>query len=191
MNNNNTKSIKILDSRCLEATLINNEKVVLNPQILVSYYEDITEIKLKGAFEEYAEISLADITEIDGVAFSGTFTQLRTAIDALVIAANYTDSSGTGGITLQTLCDGSEGLKVEVANCPIEKIAVNERKSGTNNYTAPFKRLSVTAFSNDVQIDGQAMPNGFTVNVDANDGEIIASSHVVTGTDYFVTFETI
>ena len=95
MNNNNTKSIKILDSRCLEATLINDEKVVLNPQILVSYYEDIEEIKLKGAFEEYAEIALADITEIDGVAFSGTFADLRTAIDALVISANYSSGSGT------------------------------------------------------------------------------------------------
>lgn len=93
-------------------------------------------------------------------------------------------------IQLQTICDGSEGLKVEVANCPIKIKAAHKRTSGKNEYKAPFKRLSVTAFSDDVEIDEQAIPNGFTVNVDTGDGEIIASSHVVTGKDYFVTLET-
>ena len=110
MNNNNTKSIKILASRCLEATLVSGEIVVLNPKILVSYYNELSEIKLKGEFEEYSEISLVDITEINGVAFSGTYSDLRTEIDALVIAANYTASGGGGTGGDVTIIGDSVGL---------------------------------------------------------------------------------
>lgn len=82
--------------------------------------------------------------------------------------------------------------------CPEEEEAVTEteivgltktvtRTSGTNIYAANYRSLSVTAFSDDVTIDGQAIPSGFTWSIDSNRFEQFVNDTAVTGTDYIVT----
>lgn len=64
------------------------------------------------------------------------------------------------------------------------------RGGGSNTYSAPFKRFSVTALSADVTLNGVALPQDITVNLDSSKGQSHQTSQSVAGTDYFITFET-
>lgn len=70
---------------------------------------------------------------------------------------------------------------------PKEFVKTHFRTSGSNTYTAPYKSLSITSLSNNVTVDGQAIPRSFTVTVGSDENELISNNTVVTGDDYFVT----
>ena len=61
------------------------------------------------------------------------------------------------------------------------------RATGDNTYAGPYRSLTITSFADDVTIDGQAIPNGFTWSVNADRLQEITNDTVVTGADYFVT----
>lgn len=61
------------------------------------------------------------------------------------------------------------------------------RATGTNVYAAPYRSISITAFSDDVSIDGQPVEQGFVEGISSNANEVYTQDTVVEGTDYFVT----
>ena len=69
-----------------------------------------------------------------------------------------------------------------------ERKTTHERTTGLNTYNPPFKSFSVTSFSNDVTLNGQAIPRDFTVSIDTAENEIHVTEQIVSGTDYFVTY---
>lgn len=102
----------------------------------------------------------------------------------------------TGDVVPGTLVCGKTEIEIS-ASCKQELIdgitevvdltKTHERTSGANTYTAPYRSLTITAISNDVVIDGQAIPRGMSVSVDSNENERIINDTIVDGSDYFVT----
>ena len=80
-------------------------------------------------------------------------------------------------------CGDSGGGSSELVS--LTKIVT--RATGSNAYVAPYKSLSVTTISDDVEIDGQLVPRGFTWSVDSNRYEQFSNDTTVDGTDYIVT----
>ena len=75
----------------------------------------------------------------------------------------------------------------ELINARVDLSKTVSRSSGSNNFTAPYRSLSITALSDDVTIDGQSVPQGFNWNVNSNQNEQIKDNTVVDGTDYIST----
>ena len=61
------------------------------------------------------------------------------------------------------------------------------RTSGSNTYVAPYRSISITALSDDVVIDGQAVPQGFSEAITSNENEEYIQNTAVAGSDYFIT----
>ena len=80
-------------------------------------------------------------------------------------------------------------ILVEIKNQEGTKNFIKQhfRTTATNTYTAPYKSLSITSFSDDVTVDGQPIPANFTINLEVGENEFINTNTVVVGTDYFVT----
>lgn len=64
------------------------------------------------------------------------------------------------------------------------KSVTHERATGTNTYAAPFSSFSLTAYSDDVEINGEPVECGQVINLD---GQCFDTDQDVEGTDYFVT----
>ena len=72
-------------------------------------------------------------------------------------------------------------------NAPADLTKTVSRTSGPNTYSANYCSLSITAFSGDVTIDGQDIPQGFGWSVSSNENERFVNDTIVDGTDYIVT----
>ena len=81
--------------------------------------------------------------------------------------------------TLTSILNGLTGVQGLITS--------RSRTTGVNTYTAPFRSISITAISNDVTIDGQSVPKGFSESVESNEKEQHTVNVTVTGTDYYVT----
>ena len=91
----------------------------------------------------------------------------------------------SGGET--TLSQQSQEDLADLINAPVDLTKTVSRTSGPNTYSANYRSLTISAFSGDVTIDGQAIPQGFNWTVGSNQNERIVDDTVVDGTDYMST----
>ena len=82
---------------------------------------------------------------------------------------------------------GSSESVSELEPSLVELTKTITRTGGLNTYSAPYKSLSISAISDDVEIDGQPVPMGFPWSVGSNRYEQFVNDTVVDGTDYIVT----
>ena len=88
-------SIDILEDGKL-STFTGAVEVYLQPEIIVDTLDDLQQLLIKDQFSTYVKVDTT-ITSIKGVAFSGTFADLETAIRDLALESNGLYNGGTGG----------------------------------------------------------------------------------------------
>ena len=112
-----TKSIEVLaDGKIKAITTPNNEVVYLQPIIVVDSKEVNQRLEVKGSDDNQIRVS-TDIKTIDGVAFSGSFSALETAIREAAKTANglrvggATGGGGTGDASAALQTVGNDKLE--------------------------------------------------------------------------------
>ena len=63
----------------------------------------------------------------------------------------------------------------------------NLRTAGVQTILAPYRSIAVVALSGDVEVDGQALPQGVPVSYGGGSGEAFSDNTTVSGTDYWLT----
>ena len=113
-----------------------------------------------------------------------TLLEYRDRVTHEVVPSNLITECPTEELSISSEC------KEELANLINVKTNLTKeriRTSGSNTYVAPYRSISITAFSDDVVIDGQAVPQGFSEAIASNENEEYIQNTAVTGSDYFVT----
>lgn len=113
------KKLILLPSKVIEVEEEDGVKIYLNPHITANYNESDEFMRLEGSQGATAKIELSEIEEINGVPFAGSFADLRLLIDPIIVEANTTGDSGSGGSAVDaTIVADNVGLAKEVQfNC--------------------------------------------------------------------------
>jgi len=91
-----TVKLTVLEDGKIEAITNTNEVVYLQPIIVVDAKETTARVEVKGEDGNQVRVS-EDVTEIDGVAFSGNFEALETALREAALKANGLLNGGVSG----------------------------------------------------------------------------------------------
>jgi len=93
---NLAKTISVLEDGKLSVFLNSGQEVYIQPQIVVDTLDKIDSIIIRGEDKNHVDVDVT-VSEIDGVAFSGTFAQLETALRELAKKANGLSLGGSSG----------------------------------------------------------------------------------------------
>lgn len=91
------EKINVLEDGKVKISLSNNSIDWLQPVIIVDSYPTNENFSLKGSEGREGRVSVDSIEEIDGVAFSGTYEQLETALREAAKTANGLRVGGASG----------------------------------------------------------------------------------------------
>jgi len=91
-----TKSILVLEDGKISAFDFQNKETYIQPEIIVNTLDAISQITIQGQFKETINVDIT-IQTIDGIAFSGNFTQLETALRLAALKSNGLAVGGVGG----------------------------------------------------------------------------------------------
>ena len=91
-----TKSILVLEDGKISAFDFQNKETYIQPEIIVNTLDAISQITIQGQFKETINVDIT-IQTIDGIAFSGNFTQLETALRLAALKSNGLAVGGGGG----------------------------------------------------------------------------------------------
>lgn len=108
---------------------------------------------------------------------------LKAKGDAEVISTRYTEADGETVITLGL----GEAITVGACLIQVDRTVEFIRGSDVLNLAAPYRSFSVTAYSTDVELNGQAIKAGQSVSIDTNQNESYATNVTIAGTDYYLT----
>lgn len=100
-----------------------------------------------------------------------------------VIASLATIDENTDEV--ETLLQGVIDQQAETVD--LQKVRSRVTDGSITTIAAPYRSVSITALSDDVTIDGQAIPLGFTESIGSNRNEQFTENTTIAGADYFVT----
>jgi hypothetical protein len=96
-------------------------------------------------------------------------------------AVRFVDAAGA-------IVPGADLTNTVLGHCPLPNVAyLFSRATGAETVSAPFRSVSFTAISNDCEINGMAVPAGFSWSVSAEGAGLVSDDADFTGTDYVLT----
>lgn len=165
-----TVKITVLEDGQIEAvTNKNNEVVYLQPVIVVDTKEANQRIEVKGSRGSQIRVS-EDISEIDGVAFSGDFEALETALREAALKANgllnggVSGGGGGGNVTVTNNTDPATATKQDKVIQLLTDI-LSSKETLQEQISLSYAGNLIKNLTSDADIDGKTIPSGSRGNI--------------------------